>query len=380
MAEDSVSSSPSDGKGLNGSARQEASPLTTRSVNAGTNRPQKAKPQTTTSNPVVDDFSDDERDENSYAFQPAENGFDDSLDAGNETVMPEEDVSNNSADNTDAENESPQVAPGPSQTTKAAAASSSKPKANNKRPAPQATNGDDIQPKRGARGRPPKSQRAGPEESTNGRPAKIAKTNGKPKPAHEPLDPELNKVVENYAQRPGPLKGRSLYILKREDPEDTSSTHTRSGRVSIRPLAYWKNERCVFGDGEAAEGQRYPMSTIKEVVRAEELEPNGPSKSKKGKRPGSKSKSKKNREESSDEEDDPNADVWEKEDGILHGYVPSWDSKTQRNTGSEEIVGMYKILQPRCADTHFPSRYCICSIWHQDTRSQRLYISFCQVA
>ncbi|KAJ5216770.1 hypothetical protein N7468_009778 [Penicillium chermesinum] len=338
VAEDYAASSPSDGKGLNASARQETSPLTTRSVNAGPNRPkpsaqQNSKPRVA-SNSAVNDFSDDEGDENSYSFPPEENDIDESINAGNETVIPEDDVSNVSGNNSGTENDSLGVAPDPPQNTKAGTSSS---KETNKSRASKTADGKSKKANDGRRGRPPKNSRPhDDDESSNNRPPKKAKTtNAKSRAPREPLDPELNKVVENYAQRSGPLKGRSLYILKKEHPEDTNSTHTRSGRVSIRPLAYWRNERCVFGDGEAAEGQRYPMSTIKEVVRTEELEPE---KSKRGKRSGRKSKPKKQHEESSDEEDDPNADVWEKEDGILHGYIPTWDSKTQTTTADEEIV------------------------------------------
>jgi centromere protein C len=156
----------------------------------------------------------------------------------------------------------------------------------------------------------------------------------------EPLEPELDRVVENYANRTGPLKGRSLYILKRENPSDNSATHTRSGRVSVRPLAYWRNERCVFGDGEAAEGHRYPLSTIKEVIRTEEQEPE--KKKKKGKRSTShKSKSKKQKDDSSDDED---VDLWEKEGGVLHGYTLKWDGKTQTSSKEEEVLGMNQPL------------------------------------
>lgn len=302
--------------------------MTNRSVNAGTNRPgknsqQNGKSQIVEPNPDVDDFSD-EGDENSYAFAPGDNNLDESINAGDETVIPEDDGLDDAEGSPDAEPESPEVAPGPSKKAPAAASSSKQ------------------NPKQGgnkSRGRPPKKQqRDDDEEQANQRPTKKPKTtNEKAQPPRQPLDPELSKVVDNYAQRSGPLKGRSLYILKKEDPEDQTSLHTRSGRVSIRPLAYWKNERCVFGDGEAAEGQRYPMSTIKEVVRAEELEPE---KSKKGKRPGKKSKSKKASAESSDEEEDaPQPDVWEQQGGILHGYVPLWDPKTETTTTEEEVVG-----------------------------------------
>jgi centromere protein C len=194
----------------------------------------------------------------------------------------------------------------------------------------------------GRRGRPRKSDQRDTEGDSNPRPAKKQKnTASAPSVEREPLEPELDRVVNDYANRTGPLKGRSLYILKRENPTDNSATHTRSGRVSVRPLAYWRNERCVFGDGEAAEGHRYPLSTIKEVIRTEEQEPG---QKKKGKRPAShKSKSKKRKEESSDDEDEE-VDVWEKEGGVLHGYTLKWDSKTQASSKEEEVLGTNPLL------------------------------------
>jgi centromere protein C len=186
------------------------------------------------------------------------------------------------------------------------------------------------------RGRPPKSQRKADDEAPDSRPTKKQKTAAREsQTAREPLDPELDRVVENYAQRSGPLKGRSLYILKRENPGDTSAKHTRSGRVSVRPLAYWRNERCVFGNEEAAEGQRFPLSTIKEVIRTEEIEPDH---KKKGKRAGRKPKSKKKQRDESSDEEDEEVDLWEKE-GVLHGYAPKWDPKAQASTTEEEILG-----------------------------------------
>ena len=165
-------------------------------------------------------------------------------------------------------------------------------------------------------------------KDSNARPTKRAKT------TTTPLDPEVDKAVQDYANRTGPLKGRSLYILKRETPTEGSAVQTRSGRRSVRPLAYWRNERCVYGNEEAAEGQRFPLTTIKEVIRSEEL----PSeKSHRGKRKGrSKGKNKGN---DSDDEDDKYLDPWEKEGGVLHGYIRRWDSEAQTGIDEEEILG-----------------------------------------
>ncbi|KAJ6096756.1 hypothetical protein N7486_007502 [Penicillium sp. IBT 16267x] len=338
--EDLLSPSPSDGKGLTKThgSRLEPSPLTTRSVNAGVskqrNNAQKAtKAQLVASeSPVVHEFSDGEADENAISFLPEDNDFGDSFDAGNETVIPDDDVPEPAAqDPSEADYDSPQPAEDLRSAPKTSTTTSKQTK---KVPAVKSSKPEKSETKSGRRGRPPKNSRPIDEESADARPPKRQKIpNSQPQANRQPLDPELNKVVENYTQRSGPLKGRSLYILKRENPTDESSTHTRSGRASIRPLAYWRNERCVYGDGEAEDGQRFPLSTIKEIVRAEELEPE---RTKKGKRAGRKSKSKK-QAESSDEEDE-HLDVWEKESGVLHGFIPRWDPKSQTSTKEEDVI------------------------------------------
>ena len=193
--------------------------------------------------------------------------------------------------------------------------------------------------KRKRAGRPPKSQNQPTDDIEERRPQKKAKTTVPERRVSGPSgDPELDKMVENYVNRTGPLKGRSLYILKRENPADPSATHTRSGRVSVRPLAYWKNERCVYGDEEAAEGQRFPLSKIKEIIRTEELEPE-----KRKRRKTKKSKSKKSKD-GSDSEDDQYRDPYEEKGGVLHGYIRKWDNETQTALDEEEVLGMYTKL------------------------------------
>ncbi|KAK2801079.1 hypothetical protein FQN50_007887 [Emmonsiellopsis sp. PD_5] len=159
---------------------------------------------------------------------------------------------------------------------------------------------------------------------------------------------ELNSVVENITSRNGPLKSRSLYILKRETPSDESARHTRSGRVSVRPLAYWRNERCVYGDGSAEVGQRFPLSTIKEIIRTEEVDTRPDKKSKRGGK--KKSKSKRAKDDSSDDEGMDDAEPWEYEDGIFVGPVKKWDPETQAATEEEEMTDI--ALAPSAITTH----------------------------
>ncbi|KAJ5364645.1 uncharacterized protein N7496_010358 [Penicillium cataractarum] len=339
--EDLVASSPSDGRRLS-FARGDPTPLTNRSVNAGVSNNKSTARQKGKSRLVATeaaDFSDGEGegDENEDAFAAGQDDFSDGYDEGDETVMPleEEPADATAQDQSEPEDEvSP--APAASQQTKTTVSSSKQPK---KGPAAKTTKATKAATKpTGKRRRIAKTQQAEEnEEPAEARPTKKPKTTAaeSSQAPREPLDPELDRVVENYAQRSGPLKGRSLYILKREDPSSSETTHTRSGRVSVRPLAYWRNERCVFGDGEAAEGQRYPLSTIKEVIRTEELEPDRPRKGKRGR----KGKSKKQKDESSDEDEiDDDADLWEKETGVLHGYVSKWDPVAQTSTSEEEVV------------------------------------------
>jgi len=327
-----LTSSPSDGKGLTVS-NQETLPLSTRSVNAGMPNQKNNARQTKaplSSEPVpVHGFSDGEGDENGNSFGQ----LDDSFDGGDESIVRGDEVREQ-----DLSAESSPAAV-PSRHTEKTTSTS---EATNKGATAKKSQPNNGQPKR--RGRPPKSQPPVDNATADARRPKKQKTsNGESQTTREPLDPELDRVVENYAQRSGPLKGRSLYILKREDPSDTSATHTRSGRVSVRPLAYWRNERCVFGDGEAVEGQRFPLSTIKEIIRTEDTEPD---RQKKGKRAGRTSKKKRQRDESSDEEDE-DVDIWEKE-GVLHGYVPKWDPQAQASTSEEEVLGKFGFLLRLC--------------------------------
>ncbi|PWY65342.1 cupin domain protein [Aspergillus heteromorphus CBS 117.55] len=352
-----LSSSPSDGKGLGstrGESRRGISPLTSRSINAApsfnhVNGARNTKGNDKTPAEAMnagfldsDASSQLSTDENGHSLSHIRDDFVDSFNAGDDTLMgdPADDPVDHGAEMDAA----------------TAVASESRKKKRQARSIPKAKRGasssrnriqnttqdneteEEPTQKRKFPGRPPRAQHKPDDETGDQRPTKKARvsdtSHGNPSSSG---DAELDMVVKDYVNRTGPLKGRSLYILKREAPSDVAATHTRSGRVSVRPLAYWRNERCVYGDGEAVEGQRYPLSTIKEIIRTEELEPEKPKANKR--RPSKSSKFKKNKGEDTDD-DEEYIDPWEKESGVLHGYIRKWDPEIQAVGEDEEIVDL----------------------------------------
>ncbi|KIV87099.1 hypothetical protein PV11_02669 [Exophiala sideris] len=166
---------------------------------------------------------------------------------------------------------------------------------------------------------------------------------------------ELDDIIEKVKARPGPP--RSLYILRRETPADEGVTHTRSGRVSIKPLAYWRNERCVYGENSPLpKDARYPLNSIKEIVRTEEVNDSWEKPKSKKKRKNAKGKEKEKgkaravpvvESDSSDSDvdedegpkEDPYAEPWETEGGgKLRGNVSIWDGAEQAPLEQEEEI------------------------------------------
>ncbi|KAJ4286365.1 mitotic fidelity of chromosome transmission- protein [Collariella sp. IMI 366227] len=95
------------------------------------------------------------------------------------------------------------------------------------------------------------------------------------------LDPGDTSQI-SIARRPPLPKSRGLLINRREVPGDGASSmfRTRSGRTSMKPLAYWRNERVEFDKDEAEDAfrgrtqkGRIVLPSVKEVVRVDEPEP-----------------------------------------------------------------------------------------------------------
>jgi centromere protein C len=170
--------------------------------------------------------------------------------------------------------------------------------------------------------------------AARGKPAKSSKTTKAvpvPKSKAPSKKPKLAPIVEAESpdiQRgpPLPRNNRGLFIMRRETPfEGNAFKQSRYGRNSIKPVAWWKNERIEYADNEADDGTtKFLLSSIKEVVRKDEVEDTRPKKtyhrpSKKGKK----------RSASEDDNDDDEAEPWETNPGRIYGAVRQWDPEDE---------------------------------------------------
>ena len=202
-------------------------------------------------------------------------------------------------------------------------------------------------------GRPAKRSRrsldAEPEAKGKGK-SKITATSSKAtKPRKAGRKPGLASIAENAAESPEierrpPLPGRNrgLFILRRETPSAGSASfqQTRSGRTSIKPLAWWAGERTELESSEIFDGkQKLIVNSIKEVVRADEAEKPQRSFSRaRSYRPTKgRSKSKPPKEPESEDED---LEPWELEPGQISGLVREWDPDDPSGRNAEEVDGL----------------------------------------
>jgi centromere protein C len=188
------------------------------------------------------------------------------------------------------------------------------------------------------------------QNKTKDHPAK--KTDSRKPALSTQQEAELGQIIERIRARPG--KQKSLYILRRETPADDSAVHTRSGRISVKPLAYWRNERCVYGGSPGGvtlpDSARFPLNSIKEIIRTEEVAATRSQSPPRGKRKGKKGRSKSRAgtvesetvaESDSDADPDwvdPNAEEWEVSSGIYRGDVSVWDQDQQAPLDTLEEV------------------------------------------
>ena len=130
-------------------------------------------------------------------------------------------------------------------------------------------------------------------------------------------------------QRNGRPQPRSLQILRSETPaDDEGARTTRAGRHSVKPLAFWRGERFIYGEGHL-EGKELTLPAIKEIIRTEDIEVPRP------KRPAYRRNKPHQRRQLEDlEEEDDESEPWETETGIVRAQVMQWDPMTGR--GDEE--------------------------------------------
>ncbi|KAK0122260.1 hypothetical protein ONS95_010510 [Cadophora gregata] len=193
-------------------------------------------------------------------------------------------------------------------------------------------------------GRPKKTAKDANTKETKGKgkasteePVKAAKTKAKV----TSRKPKLATIEEGHSPQvqrcpPMPRNNRGLFILRRETPmEGSGFQQTRSGRNSIKPVAYWKNERIEYSEDENEDGVgKFLLPRIKEVVRADEVhQPTRKIARSKSKAP----KSKKQSAESESEEEDIDMEPWELEPGRIFGEVKNWDPEDPSGSQQEEI-------------------------------------------
>jgi centromere protein C len=128
-----------------------------------------------------------------------------------------------------------------------------------------------------------------------------------------------SKSLWSHASRkPG---SRTLQILRESTPLEDNPIITRSGRRSVRPLEYWAGEKI----------DRDPEGTIVNVVRAESVEVEGPSRKR-----GQRKKPRKDLEMEIIQEEEDDIEEWEAEGEVQQGPILVWDPEAGAVDGEED--------------------------------------------
>ena len=124
-------------------------------------------------------------------------------------------------------------------------------------------------------------------------------------------------------------------MLRSETPQDTAK-FTRSGRTSVKPVAYWRNEKIVYGESKT-DGQRLSLPSIKEVIRTDEIESQRPRTTRR--------KAARRKVDDVLGEDSEELDEWEKGPGNLFGEVLAWDPYADEDSQKVEQTGELVTLE-----------------------------------
>jgi centromere protein C len=175
------------------------------------------------------------------------------------------------------------------------------------------------------------SERQHVAKGKNAKSTKTSKAVPAPKPKATRKKPKLAAIAEAESpdiQRgpPLPRNNRGLFIMRRETPmEGTGFKQSRYGRNSIKPVAWWKNERIEYSEDEADDGKsKFLLSRIKEVIRKDEVEDTHP---KRTYHPSSKKGKKRAPPEEEIEGDD--IEPWETNPGRVYCEVRKWDPEDE---------------------------------------------------
>lgn len=161
----------------------------------------------------------------------------------------------------------------------------------------------------------------------NSRKDQSAKMKPPPRPKRNSIQ-KKPKTAPKQFKKPGL---RSLYVSRSETPaQDSGARTTRAGRNVLKPVAFWRGERIVYGDG-LLEGSILTLPGIKEVIRTEEVAAPMPKRpSHKRSKPTSRVRRTQEEGEEEGEEEADEREPWETEAGIVRAQVLQWDSITGR--------------------------------------------------
>lgn len=159
--------------------------------------------------------------------------------------------------------------------------------------------------------------------------------NAKMKPPARPREKSVQARLTAAQSGLSRANSRNLIVSRSETPaEDSGARTTRAGRTVLRPIAYWRGERIVYGDGNV-EGSTITLPGIKEVIRTEEVNLSMPKRSSRRYRPKSRL------QDVADEEEDEEQQEWETETGIVRAQVLQWDPTTGKyDEDNTEEAGM----------------------------------------
>lgn len=191
-----------------------------------------------------------------------------------------------------------------------------------------------AKPSKKRRGRPKKSDTLSKQPS--GKASKqnyvLAKkdTNSKTKRRTQP-----SKHDTEGFKKPGIPHG--LQRERHETPfEESDAAPLRSGRVSYKPLAFWKGERVIWKPHAPLE--------IEELVRMEDVTPQKRLHSRAGSVQPARRRRKRKFSVFQDEEEDEEdfAEPWETDTGIVSGRVQVWDPVLSTGKNERKDQGMFR--------------------------------------
>ncbi|GAO46408.1 hypothetical protein SAICODRAFT_92412 [Saitoella complicata NRRL Y-17804] len=185
------------------------------------------------------------------------------------------------------------------------------------------------------RGRPPKNTT---KEKENIRPAKKTKTS-------EPAQAKSKKLSKGDVSL---TQAKQVIIHEKppdpsEDFSELGSDVRRSRRARVAPLAFWKNEKIVYGASDRRKSSGLVLPEMKEIIRVEET---APAKTKKRAANGT-ARGRKRSLKSGDSSDEESDEDIEEEDGLMEAQVLGWQADGEDETVVKVIACPSTQIKPK---------------------------------